>query len=206
MHVFIILKILQLASIKLIQQKLHRMPFLIFLILENFKILICLSKFVIKITYFVTDVLKVSSDLHEAACYFKSNFNSYGDAKLRRRNITLWKWIKGTLLKLKSRSPESWALSLYSPLAFPDSSRKKYTLPSPTVEAYFFSQWETITTLNCSLSSNGLSFKAAPPGFAFFYIKELFFVLWTRLWFAEAYTSQIAIPVLFTNKLFFAGK
>lgn len=138
--------------------------------------------------------------------YFKRDFNSYGDAKLRGRNVTLWKRIKETLLKLKWRHPESWVLLLYYPLACPYSSSKKYTLSSPTAEANFFSQWETVANLNSSLSSSGLSFKAAPPSFPFFFIKELFFVLSACLWFAEAYMSQIAIPVLFTNKLIFAGK
>lgn len=65
------------------------------------------------------------------------------------------------------------------------------------------SQWETVTTLNCLLPSNGLSFQVIPPNFPFYFIKEVSFILWTCQWFAEACLSQIAIPVLFINKLIF---
>lgn len=53
-------------------------------------------------------------------------------------------------------------------------------------------------------SSNGLSFKAAPPNFFLFFCKVLF--LSFELLLAKAYTSQMAIPLLFPNKPIFLVK
>lgn len=121
----------------------------------------------------------------------------------------LWKWSLSPLLPTDTCGLQQEEVYLILPtdksLLYHSSRRNIFLLSnSPASEKLLLlSQWEIVTTLNCLLSSNGLSFKVIPPDFPFYFIKEVSFILWTCQWFAEACMSQIAIPVLFINKLIF---
>lgn len=118
------------------------------------------------------------------------------------RYLHLWKWVNG-VHKPRREIPHICAI----PCSFhsPEGRRKISSRPQQAALAY--KQWEAAIISNSPFSFNELSLKPAPSNFLFFSVKgQLFsFVLRACLWFTIACLSQIAIPLLFPNKLDFAG-